>query len=318
MNPQPETSLFGYQIENGEFKRGDVKFRHWVSREPGAHFPVEPGRYHLYVCLACPWSHRAVLVRKLRGLENVISMSVTDPIWDETGWVFGQDPDMVPDTVNGFKHILDLYKKADPSFDEPETVPVLWDKKTGALVNNESRDIMRMFDHEFASLGSGPDLCPPDLRGEIEKTIDEIYPTVNNGVYRAGFARSQGAYERACRQLFSKLDDLEARLASRRYLCGDRLTEADLALYVTLVRFEPVYYSHFKCNIRSLRDYPNLWGWLKDVYQVPGVAETTHFRHIKEHYYGSHKEINPTGIIPLGPEVDLSSPHGRALTGFTA
>lgn len=296
-------SLFGYKIENGEFRRGEVGFRSWISSQPGAPFPPEKDRYHLYVSLACPWSHRTVLVRKLRGLEDVIPMSVAEPIWDEVGWVFGDGT-----------HVLDFYRKMDPSFDEPETVPLLWDKKTSVIVNNESRDIMRMFDHEFADFASGADLCPPDLKTEVERTLDELYPTVNNGVYRAGFARSQRAYERAVNQLFSALDKLEVRLSKRRYLCGATLTEADLALYVTLIRFEPVYYSHFKCNLRSLREFPNLWGWLKDLYQTAGVAETTSIEQIKKHYYGSQREINPTGIVPVGPMLDLNSPHGREVS----
>lgn len=288
-------TLFGYKIENGEFRRGDVGYRSWISRQPGAPFPPERDRYHLYVSLACPWSHRAVLTRKLRGLEDVISMSVTEPIWDDVGWVFEDGT-----------HILDLYKKVDPQFDEPETVPVLWDKKTETIVNNESRDIMRMFDHEFTEFASGADLCPPELKTKVDRALDEIYPTINNGVYRAGFARSQQAYERAVTQLFSALDKLEVKLSKQRYLCGSQLTEADLALYVTLVRFEPVYYSHFKCNLRRLQEFPSLWRWLREVHQSPGVSETTDIEQIKKHYYGSQLEINPTGIVPLGPILSLT------------
>jgi len=299
-------NLFGYEVRDGEFIRGDVGFRAWVRRDPAATHPAEAGRYHLYVSLACPWSHRVVLMRSLRKLQEVISMSVTDPIWNENGWWFGSEPGAIPDTVNHQRDVIDLYRLVDPTFSQPETVPILWDRKTGTIVNNESRDLMRMLDHEFKDLGDrSVDLCPEPLREQIDATINEIYDPINNGVYKAGFARSQKAYERAVKRVFEALEDWNARLGRRRFVCGDQLTEADLALFVTLIRFDPVYHGHFKCNLKQIRDYPGLSRWLSEVYHLPGVAETCDFNHIKKHYYGSHREINPTGIVPVGPLISL-------------
>ncbi|MCM2279002.1 MAG: glutathione S-transferase family protein [Oligoflexia bacterium] len=305
-------SAFGYKFQGDEFTRPGARFRDWISANGESRFQPEIGRYHLYVSLACPWSHRTVLMRKLRGLENVISMSVTNPVWGEAGWCFGGEPGATTDFVNHKRDVIELYRMVDPSFSEPETVPILWDKKTATIVNNESRDIMRMLDREFRDLGNpAVNLCPDQLREKIDETIDRLYAPVNNGVYRAGFARAQRPYERNVKALFDALDEWEAVLAGRRYVCGEVLTEADLALFVTLIRFDVVYYTHFKCNLKRIVDYPNLWGWLRDVYQHPGVADTCDFSHIKNHYFGSHREINPLGIVPLGPVIDLSSPHGR-------
>jgi glutathionyl-hydroquinone reductase len=299
-------SFFGYQMKNGEFERPETRFRQWIRADGSTPFAAEAGRYHLYVSLACPWSHRTVLVRKLRKLESAISMSVTSPIWNENGWTFGSEPGTVPDLVNGKRDVIDLYRLVDPSFDQPETVPILWDKRTGTIVNNESREIMRMLDHEMRALGDpGIDLCPPDLQGAVEAAIDRMYSPINNGVYIAGFSRHQRPYERAVTRLFAALDDWERELSTRRYVCGEHLTEADLSLFVTLIRFDAVYYTHFKCNLRRIQDYPSLSRWLKQIYRTPGVAETCSFEHIKKHYFGSHREINPTGIVPMGPLLDL-------------
>lgn len=310
-----KAGLFGYKAtEDGEFIRGEVGFRDWVKKDGSTRFVPEAGRYHLYVSLACPWSHRTVLLRSLRKLQDVISMSVTNPIWNENGWFFGDEPGAIADTVNHKRDVIDLYRMVDPRFDQPETVPILWDKKIGTIVNNESRDIMRMFDVEFAEFGDkSVSLYPADLASRIDETMTAIYDPINNGVYKAGFASGQRAYERAVTKLFKALDEWEERLSLSRFVCGDRLTEADLALFVTLIRFDAVYYTHFKCNLRHIWEYPNLWGWLKEVYQTPGVAETCDFNHIKKHYFGSHREINPTGIVPVGPMLDLRSAHGRIL-----
>jgi putative glutathione S-transferase len=305
-------NLFGYKISDGEFVRDEVNFRNWVSTDGKGPFPVESGRYHLYVSLACPWSHRAVLLRSIRKLESVISISVTDPIWNEKGWCFGTEPGAIPDSVNHKQNVIDLYQMVDPNFNKPETVPILWDKKTSTIVNNESRDIMRIFDLEFSKFGDPSiSLCPENKKQEIDRVISEIYDPINNGVYKAGFSQSQKAYERAVKRLFEALEKWEIQLSQQRYVCGDQMTEADIALFVTLIRFDFVYVTHFKCNIKRLVDFPNLWGWLRDVYQSPGVAKTCDFNHIKKHYFGSHKEINPTGIIPVGPILDLWKSHDR-------
>jgi putative glutathione S-transferase len=299
--------LFGYESKDGEFVRNQSGFRDWVRADGSTRFSPESGRYHLYVSLACPWSHRVVLVRSLRKLEKTISMSVTNPIWNENGWFFGDAPGATPDPVNGVRDVVDLYRKVDPHFSAPETVPILWDRRTNTIVNNESRDLMRMFDVEFRDFGD-PTIClrPKELGEEIDRTITELYEPVNNGVYKAGFAQSQRAYERAVTRLFAALDHWEEVLSRRRFLCGDGLTEADLAFFVTAIRFDAVYVTHFKCNLRRFSDYPNLDRWLREVYAVPGVKETCDFTHIKEHYFGSHRELNPFGIVPLGPVLDFA------------
>ncbi len=296
----------------GEFVRQDSAFRERVTADGSSGFAAEPGRYHLYVSLACPWAHRAILFRKLKGLESVIGMSVVDPIRDSRGWAFTDAPGCGPDRLNGFRFLGEAYRATDPTFDGRVTVPVLWDKRTGRIVNNESSEIIRMLNSEFDAWGRADvDFYPADARAEIDAVNDEVYANVNNGVYRCGFAGTQEAYDEAFERLFRTLDDLEHRLASRRYLVGDSITEADWRLFTTLVRFDPVYHGHFKCNLKRLVDYDNLWGYTRDLYQQPGVAETVDFDHIKRHYYVTHRAINPNGVVPRGPRLDFEEPHGR-------
>ena len=304
----------------GEFIRWESDFRHWVTVDgsPGLSgdggFQAEPGRYHLYVSYACPWAHRTLIYRSLKGLQDVISVSVVHPLMPEDSWVFGEYPGSTPDHVHGFGKLHQLYQHADPGFNGVVTVPVLYDKYKQTIVNNESSEIIRMLNSAFDQWGNaGLDFYPVHLRSDIDTINKVVYHNVNNGVYRTGFATTQKAYEKACNTLFTTLDDLEARLSWKRYLAGDRITEADWRLFPTLLRFDPVYYGHFKCNRRRLVDYPNLWGYTRELYQVSGVAETVNMDHIKTHYYGSHKSINPTGIVPLGPEIDFSSAHNRSL-----
>lgn len=302
----------------GRFERSKSQFRNWVTADGSAGptgtkgFKAEAGRYHLYVSLACPWAHRTLIFRKLKGLEDLISLSVVDPLMVENGWEFHDRDGATVDHLFGSDFLYQVYLKADPNYSGRVTVPVLWDKQTGTIVSNESADIIRMFNTAFNGLtGSGSDFCPDDLRDDIDAINDRIYDAVNNGVYKAGFATTQDAYESAVVPLFAMLDELEERLATRRYLFGERLTEADWRLFTTLVRFDPVYVGHFKCNIRRIADYPNLSAYVRDLYQTPGVAKTVDMRHIKHHYYRSHKTINPTGVVPVGPALDLDRPHGR-------
>ncbi|WP_455235352.1 glutathione S-transferase family protein [Thiogranum longum] len=302
----------------GEFIRWESDFRHWVTVDgsPGLYgdggFQAEPGRYHLYVSYACPWAHRTLIYRSLKGLQDVISVSVVHPLMPEESWVFGDYPGSTPDHVHGFDKLCELYQHTDPAFNGVVTVPVLYDKFKQTIVNNESSEIIRMLNSAFDGWGNADiDFYPVHLRSEIDTLNKVVYHNVNNGVYRTGFATTQQAYEKACNNLFTTLDDLEERLSWQRYLAGDHVTEADWRLFPTLVRFDPVYYSHFKCSRRRLVDYPNLWGYTRELYQVSGVAETVNMDHIKTHYYGSHKSINPTGIVPLGPEVDFTSAHNR-------
>lgn len=286
--------------EDGEFVRPDSKFRE--------HCAPEAGRYHLYVSLACPWAHRTLIVRRLRRLEDVISVSIVDPVWDETGWYFSDYPGSIPDFVNHKKSLIDIYRMADEKYQDEETTPVLWDKKESKIVNNESAEIIRMFDVEFAHLGDTTvNLYPLDKAEQIDATIKALYRPVNNGVYRAGFARTQRHYERAVNELFEALDLWESVLGTQRFLCGDVLTEADVCFYTTLVRLDAVYYTHFKCNIRRIIDYKNLWRYLRELYVTKGFGDTTNFDHIKRHYFVCHREINPTGIIPVGPELKFPS-----------
>ncbi|MCG5535526.1 glutathione S-transferase family protein [Ectothiorhodospira mobilis] len=306
------------ETRDGEFERQDSRFRHWITPDgaPGptgeGGFPAEPGRYHLYVSLACPWAHRTLILRALKGLEDLIGVSVVHPVMPDTGWHFGAYPGATGDRVNGFEHLHQVYTLADPQYTGIVTVPVLWDTQRRTIVNNESADIVRMFNGAFdAFTDRRTDFYPPDLRPAIDAINARVYEDVNNGVYRAGFATTQRAYEAACRRLFTALDDLEARLARQPWLVGEVLTEADWRLLTTLVRFDAVYHGHFKCNLRRLVDYPNLWAYTRALYQIPGVAATVHLDHIKTHYYGSHRHLNPSGIIPLGPELDFTSPHGR-------
>ncbi len=296
----------------GRFVRKESAFRDWVRSDGSTRYAPEPDRYHLYVSYACPWAHRALIFRNLKGLEGVISVSVVDPFMGEDGWWFSEGPGCIPDTVNGAAYLHELYTRADPSYSGRVTVPVLWDKRHGTIVNNESSEIIRMFNAEFDAFAKpGIDFYPAELRDEIDALNALIYPSINNGVYRCGFATTQEAYEEAFGELFGALDQLEERLAKQRYLSGARVTEADWRLFTTLVRFDPVYVGHFKCNLRRIADYPNLSGYTRELYQVPGVAETCDLVHIKRHYYESHETINPTRIVPVGPELDLDAPHGR-------
>jgi len=296
----------------GEFVRQDDEFRDQVSADGATPYPAEAGRYHLYVSLACPWAHRTVIVRKLKGLEAAVGLTVVDPLRDERGWAFREGDGFSADPINGFKFLGEAYHASQPGYRGRYTVPVLWDKKSKRIVNNSEDDICRMFDGAFAALGNGsPTLFPPEFGAEHAKLAADIYPHINNGVYRAGFATTQAAYERACRDVFAALDRCEQRLATRRFLLGARPVEADWRLFCTLVRFDAVYFGHFKCNLRRIADYPALSAYLRDLYQQPGVAATVNLGHIKRHYYATHDDINPTRIVPLGPELDFTSPPGR-------
>lgn len=301
--------------EDGSFQRQASVFRRWVKDAPGAEFPPEAGRYHLYVSYACPWASRTLAVRKLKGLEDAIAVTIVNPVRDDRGWKFGDGSAKhgEPDPLHGWEYLSEGYLLTDPSFDGRVTVPLLWDTKTNTAVNNESSEIIRMLNSEFNAFATHPevDLYPEPLRAEIDALNERIYETVNNGVYQSGFATTQHAYEAAVTKLFESLDWLEDRLSERRYLTGDALTEADLRLAMTLFRFDPVYVGHFKCNIKRIVDYPNLWAYTRDLYQHPGIAETVNFDHIKRHYYVTHPQINPTRIVPVGPEIDWSEPHGR-------
>ncbi len=293
----------------GRFVRQQSRFRNTVTADGSSGFPAAAGRYHLYVSLACPWAHRTLIFRALKGLEAMIGVSVVDPFMGNQGWSFGG----APDTVNGAQYLHQVYTKADPQYSGRVTVPVLWDMHQGTIVNNESAEIIRMFNSAFDGVGArvGLDFYPEVLRPEIDRINAFVYDNVNNGVYRCGFATTQEAYEEAFAALFSALDELEARLSRQRYLVGDRLTEADWRLFTTLVRFDPVYVGHFKCNLRRLMDYPHLWNYLLELYQVSGVAETVNLTHIKRHYYESHTSINPTRVVPKGPAIDYTAPHNR-------
>lgn len=313
----------------GRFKRTTTVFRDWITPDcTGAPdgkraFKAEAGRYHLYISLACPWAHRTLIARRLKHLESAIGLSVVDYFMGADGWHFSEAPGAIPDQVNGARYLHEIYTKADPSFSGRVTVPVLWDKQTGTIVNNESAEILRIFNTAFDHLGGGIgnpdlDLYPAALRAEIDGINDRIYETVNNGVYKAGFATSQEAYDEAVGPLFETLDWLEQRLARQATLTGDRITEADWRLFTTLVRFDPVYVGHFKCNLRRLVDYPNLWAYTRALYQTPGIAETVNFEHIKGHYYTSHETINPSRIVPAGPDIDFLAPHDRAVVSSAA
>lgn len=296
----------------GRFEREQSRFREWVRADGSTGFAPEPGRYHLYVSLACPWASRAVVFRVLKRLEGVIGLSVVDPVMGEEGWMFGDGPGCIPDPVLGAKRLYELYQRADPHYTGRVTVPVLWDRRRDTIVNNESAEIIRMLNAEFDAFGDpAVDFRPEALHPAIDEINAFVYPNVNNGVYRCGFATTQEAYEEAFADVFGALDRLEERLSRSRYLVDDRLTEADWRLFTTLVRFDAVYHGHFKCNRNRIVDLPNLWGYLRDLYQVPGVAATVDMDHIKRHYYLSHPAIDPTGIVPVGPALDLDAPHGR-------
>jgi len=306
----------------GRFERQPSQFRNWVTADGGAGpsgsggFPAAPGRYHLYVCLACPWAHRTLIFRKLKTLEDVISVSVVSYHMGKEGWTFDKATGSTGDAVNGAERLSQIYVKAEPRFTGRVSVPVLWDKERQTIVNNESSEIIRMFNSAFDAFTTAKtDYYPPALRAEIDRINDLVYPNVNNGVYRAGFATTQAAYEDAFRALFDTLEQIEERLSGQRYLVGSALTEADWRLFTTLIRFDAVYVGHFKCNWKRIVDYPNLSNYLRDLYQVPGIAETVNIEHIKKHYYGSHPTVNPTGIVPLGPQLDFTAPHDRGRFG---
>jgi putative glutathione S-transferase len=298
----------------GHFVRDETRFHNTVMADGSNGYAAEAGRYHLYVSLACPWAHRALLGRRLKGLEAAVSLSVVHPHMGKQGWEFLEYPGAVGDTVNHARYLHEIYTKAKPDYTGRVTVPVLWDKQQETIVCNDSRMILRMFSREFGAVARGDvDLCPPDLKDQIDSTIDELYGPVNNGVYRAGFATSQEAYAESVHELFAALDRYERKLTSQRFLLGPRFTEADICLFTTLVRFDAVYHCHFKCNLRRIADYPALFGYLRDIYQMPGVAEFCNFDHIKHHYFTSHPHINPNRIIPLGPLQDLAAPAHREL-----
>jgi len=304
------------QSADGAFVRQADEFRDWVSTDGSTPYAVEPGRYHLYVCLACPWASRTLIARNLLDLDQAVSVSIIDPIRDDRGWAFREGPGYTKDPINGFSFLSEAYEATQPGFKGRVTVPVLWDKRTRRIVNNSEDDICRMFNDAFSSPGNGKvDLFPKDIEAEQAKLSAYIYEKVNNGVYEAGFATAQKTYEKACHALFAALDELEVRLGKQRYLLGNRIVETDWRLFCTLIRFDAVYHGHFKCNVRRILDYPNLQGYLLDLYQHPDIAATVNFDHIKRHYYFTHDDINPTRIIPIGPAMDLTKPHGRERFG---
>ncbi|MBD2448544.1 glutathione S-transferase family protein [Nostoc sp. FACHB-152] len=293
-------------------------FRKRVTADGKSGFKAEAGRYHLYVSLACPWAHRTLIMRELKGLNDAISISIVDPIMSDKGWMFTEAPGAIPDWVNHAQYLQEIYKKADPQYTGRVSVPVLWDKQTQTIVNNESLEIIRMLDVEFASLATSKiDLYPRDLQLKIDETINAIYLPINAGVYRCGFAREQAAYEDAVTELFENLDYWETVLSKQRYLCGNQLTQADICLFTTLYRFDSVYYVHFKCNLRRILDYPNLWNYLKDLYQHPGFKVTCNLDYTKRAYYMSMTEINPNRIVPKGPIINFDEIHDRARFGNT-
>ena len=306
----------------GRFVRPATRFRNFITADGGAGptgeggFPAARDRYHLYVSLACPWAHRTVIMRRLKGLEEIVSLSVVEPLYGPHGWWFGTSAGTIPDSVNGAAELMEIYLRADPKYTGRVSVPVLWDKERRTIVNNESAEIIRMFNGAFGRFTNvRTDYYPQPLREEIDRVNTLVYENINNGVYRTGFATTQEAYEEAFASVFAALDELEARLARQRYLAGKEITEADWRLFPTLVRFDAVYYSHFKCNLRRIVDYPNLGNYLRDLYQQPGVAATVNMDHIKRHYYGSQRHVNPTGIVPVGPKLDFMAPHDRGRFG---
>lgn len=309
----------------GRFVRSDSIFRNWVTADGSAGpsgesgFKAEAGRYHLYVSLACPWAHRTLILRALKGLEEMISVSVVHPYMGENGWTFAAGPGVVADPVGQAQYLYQVYLRADPNYSGRVTVPVLWDLERNTIVSNESAEILRMLNSAFDGLGAREgDYSPADLLPQIDTINAKVYEAINNGVYKAGFATSQEVYEQEVRELFAHLDQLENLLGQQRYLLGERLSEADWRLFTTLIRFDAVYHGHFKCNLKQLADYPNLWSYTRELYQRPGVADTVNFDHIKQHYYHSHDSINPNGIVPLGPVLDLERAPDRQLPAGSA
>lgn len=315
---QWQNTWYPTEETQGRFIRSAAQFRNWITADGSAGpsgragFQAEAGRYHLYVSYACPWANRTLIFRKIKGLEKIISLSVVHWHMAEEGWTFNNDEGVIADPIFNAPYLRDIYLKANKNYSGRVTVPILWDKKTSTIVSNESSEIIRMFNSAFDDLGAADgDYYPEKLRNEIEMVNTRIYDTVNNGVYKAGFATTQEAYEEAVIPLFESLDWLEHKLTVQRYLTGDQITEADWRLFTTLIRFDPVYVGHFKCNMKRLIDYPNLWAYTRDLYQQPGVAETINMVHIKNHYYVSHTSINPSGVVPLGPVIDFNVRHGR-------
>jgi len=310
------------KASRGRFVRSESQFRNWITADGSAGpsgkagFKAEPDRYHLYVSLACPWAHRTLIYRKIKGLEKMLPLSAVNSYMGAEGWTFDPGPGVIPDSINHAKRIYEVYLAADPKYSGRATVPILWDKQQHTIVSNESAEIIRMFNSAFNEIGAvGPDYYPEPLREEIDTLNARIYDTVNNGVYKSGFATTQEAYEEAVTALFETLEMLDDRLAKQRYLTGSAITEADWRLFPTLARFDPVYYGHFKCNKLRIVDFPNLSGYLRDLYQQPGIAETLDVPYCKQHYYGSHESINPHRIVPIGPLIDYSAPHDRARLG---
>lgn len=297
--------------DDGDFKRQEDAFREWISNDGSTPHPAKEGRYHLYVSLACPWACRTLIVRKILNIERVIGMTVVDPIRDARGWAFREGPGFEKDPINDFKFLSEAYRATDANFDGRVTVPVLWDIERRRIVNNSEDDICRMFNDAFREFSNGLELFPAKIEKEHAELSQWIYHNVNNGVYKAGFADRQVVYERECGRVFAALDQLEERLGNRRYLFGSEIVEADWRLFCTLVRFDPVYHGHFKCNVRRIIDYPNLQGYLLDLYQQPGIASTVNIDHIKRHYYFTHDDINPTRVVPIGPELNLEASHDR-------
>lgn len=316
---QWQDKWYDTKTSEGRFEREDAGFRNWVTADGSAGpsgiggFKAEPNRYHLYVSLACPWAHRTTIYRKLKGLEDMISLSIVHPFMGDKGWTFAEGAGVIADPIVKADYLYEVYIAAKPDYTGRVTVPILWDKETNTIVSNESSEIIRMFNSAFDEVGAtAVNFLPTELLAEIDTVNEFVYSAVNNGVYKAGFATTEAAYKEAVITLFDALDTLESRLVDQRYLLGDTITEADWRLFTTLVRFDAVYVGHFKCNIRRIVDYPNLWGYLRDLYQVPGIAETVSIEHIKAHYYTSHANINPTRIIPVGPLLDFNEPHERA------
>jgi len=314
------TDWYDTKVTDGRFVRQSAGFRNWITADGSAGssgeagFKAETGRYHLYVSLACPWAHRTLIFRALKGLEEMISVSVVNAFMGDKGWTFKAGDNVVPDTINNKTYLYEIYLEAQHDYTGRVTVPILWDKERKTIVSNESSEIIRMFNSAFDDVGAKQgDYYPKSLRHQIDELNDLIYPSVNNGVYRAGFATTEKAYEEAVADIFKALDFLENHLESRRYLVGSQTTEADWRLLTTLLRFDSVYYGHFKCSLRRIIDYPNLWGYTRDLYQLPGIANTVNVDNIKQHYYGSHESINPTRIVPVGPVIDFTQPHTRHL-----
>ncbi len=318
VNGQWSTDWYDTKATGGKFVRKDAAFRNWITKDGSAGptgkagFKAEADRYHLYVSLACPWAHRTIIYRKLKGLEDMISISVVNAFMGDEGWTFEPGDSVIADPINSATRMHQVYTAAMPDYTGRVTVPVLWDKQTNTIVSNESAEIIRMFNSAFDDIGATQlDLSPEHLLSEIDEINEYVYHNINNGVYRSGFATTQEAYEEAVKEVFDALDSLENRLAQQRYLVGDQITEADWRLFTTLVRFDPVYVGHFKCNLARIVDYPNIWGYLRELYQQPGIAETVNIPYIKEHYYASHTSINPTQVVPAGPNIDFEQPHGR-------